>query len=150
MADTSTQSLVMAAEPAAIMGVIADVRAYPEWTGAVKDVLITEVGDGERPRRVRFVLDAGIIKDTYELEYEWAADGMSVSWALVRGKLQKAQHGSYTVRPTDGGTEVTYRLSVQLTVPLIGPLRRTAEKVIMDTALKELRKRVEKSAADGV
>jgi hypothetical protein len=40
-------------------------------------------------------------------------------------------------------TEVTYSLAVDLTIPLIGPLRRKAERTIMDTALKELRKRVE-------
>ncbi|MDQ2847684.1 MAG: SRPBCC family protein [Actinomycetota bacterium] len=149
MADTSTKSMVMAAKPVTIMNAIADVQAYPEWTGAVKQVEITEPGDKDRPRRVRFLMDAGMIKDTYELEYLWAADGMSVNWTLVHGKLQKAQQGSYTLAPVDGGTEVTYRLSVQLTIPLIGPLRRNAEKVIMDTALKELRKRVEDPSESG-
>jgi hypothetical protein len=38
---------------------------------------------------------------------------------------------------------VTYSLAVDLAVPMIGVLRRRAEKQIMDTALKELRKRVE-------
>jgi hypothetical protein len=32
---------------------------------------------------------------------------------------------------------------VDLAVPMIGVLRRKAERVILDTALKELRKRVE-------
>jgi hypothetical protein len=32
---------------------------------------------------------------------------------------------------------------VDLAVPMIGMLRRKAERVILDTALKELRKRVE-------
>ena len=38
---------------------------------------------------------------------------------------------------------MTYTLAVDLTMPMIGVLRRKAEKVILDTALKELRKRVE-------
>jgi hypothetical protein len=42
-----------------------------------------------------------------------------------------------------GGTEVTYTLSVQLSVPMIRLLRRKAEKVIMDTALGELERRVQ-------
>lgn len=148
MADASEKSLLMAAAPLRIMDTIADVRAYPEWTGAVKQVEITRDGTAGRPSRVRFELDAGAIKDTYELEYSWAPDGMSVSWTLVQGKIQKAQQGSYTLTPSADGTQVTYRLSVQLTIPLIGALRRTAEKKIMDTALEELRKRVETPAAD--
>jgi hypothetical protein len=145
MADSSTQSLTMTADPAAIMDVIADFQAYPEWTGAVKKVEVTDPGNGERAKRVRFGLDAGLIKDTYELEYSWAPDGLSVSWELVIGQMQKAQHGSYSMRRVANGTEVTYSLAVQLNVPLIGPLRRKAERTIMDTALKELRKRVEKA-----
>ena len=145
MADSSTASLTMNAPAGAIMDVIADFTAYPEWTGAVKKVEVTDPGQGPRAKRVKFGLDAGLIKDTYELEYTWAGDGLTVSWELVSGMMQKAQHGSYRLRPIDGGTEVTYSLTVQLNVPLVGPLRRKAERTIMDTALKELRKRVEKA-----
>jgi|SRR6478735_4579843 hypothetical protein len=146
MADSSSQSLTMAAEPAAIMGVIADFEAYPQWTGAVKSVEITDPGSASRAKQVKFSMDAGLLKDTYELAYTWAEDGLTVSWDLVSGQLQKAQHGSYVLKPTTDGTEVTYTLSVQLTVPMIGMLRRKAERVILDTALKELRKRVESTA----
>lgn len=143
MPDSSTQSLTMSAEPSAIMDVIADFAAYPKWTGAVKQVEVTDAGTGGRARRVKFGLDAGLIKDTYELEYSWRSDGLGVSWDLVSGQLQKSQHGSYSLRRVEQATEVTYSLTVALNVPLVGPLRRKAERTIMDTALKELRKRVE-------
>ena len=145
MATPSSQSLTMAAEPIAIMDVIADFDSYPEWTGAVKSVEVTVPGDGEgaRAQQVRFSMDAGLVKDNYELAYKWAADGLSVSWTLVSGQMQKAQQGSYVLKPTPKGTEVTYTLAVDLAVPMIGLLRRKAERVILDTALKELRKRVE-------
>jgi hypothetical protein len=45
--------------------------------------------------------------------------------------------------PADGVTTVTYTLSVELNIPMIGMLRRKAEKIIIDTALKELKRRVE-------
>ncbi len=143
MATPSTQSLTMAADPATIMDVIADFDAYPQWVGAVKDVEITDPGTGDRASQVKFTMDAGLLKDTYELAYTWAGDGLSVSWTLVAAQLQKAQQGSYVLKPTGSGTEVTYSLAVDLAVPMIGVLRRRAEKAIMDTALKELRKRVE-------
>lgn len=127
------------------MDVIADFLAYPDWTGAVKQVEVTQPGTAGRAKQVKFVMDAGMIKDTYELVYDWAKDGKSVTWDLVSGNLQKAQHGSYVLKAGEQGqvTEVTYTLSVELTIPMIGILRRKAEKVILDTALKELRKRVE-------
>jgi hypothetical protein len=57
--------------------------------------------------------------------------------------MLKAMEGAYVLRPAGEGTEVTYRLSVDLSIPMIGMLRRKAEKVIIDTALKGLKKRVE-------
>lgn len=149
MTDASTRSVTMAAPADRIMDAIADFEAYPEWAEAITSVEVVDAGDGGRARRVRFVMDAGLIKDTYELEYTWAADGLRVLWELVDGTIQKAQHGSYVLTPIVGGddpaTEVTYSLAVELTIPLIGAIRRKAERTIMDTALTQLRRRVERA-----
>jgi hypothetical protein len=66
-----------------------------------------------------------------------------VSWTLVQGQMQKRQDGSYTLRDLGGATEVTYSITIDLTIPMLGLIKRKAEKVILDTALKELKKRVE-------
>jgi hypothetical protein len=60
--------------------------------------------------------------------------------------MQRSQTGSYELEPEGARTKVTYTLAVQLAIPLLGLLRRKAEKVIMDTALKELKRRVENGA----
>ncbi|MGH3694362.1 MAG: SRPBCC family protein [Pseudonocardiaceae bacterium] len=143
MADHSTQSIVINAGPEAIMDVIADFSGYPQWAAAVKKADVILPGEGDRAERVRFSLDAGLVKDEYVLDYVWSVDGLTVAWELVEGKLQKAQHGSYVLEPAGEATKVTYSLTVDLAVPMIGMIKRRAEKVIMDTALKELKRRVE-------
>jgi ribosome-associated toxin RatA of RatAB toxin-antitoxin module len=143
MADSTTQSITINADPKAIMSVIANFPAYPEWAGAVKTADVVEEGPDGRAAQVAFTLDAGMFKDAYTLAYDWAADGLSVRWRLVKGQIQKAQEGSYVLEPTGGGTTVTYALSVELNIPMIGMLRRKAEKIIIDTALKELKRRAE-------
>ncbi|OLT43150.1 cyclase [Saccharomonospora sp. CUA-673] len=144
MADQSTQSIEVDAAPERIMAVIADLPAYPEWAKAVQQTEVLESDEQGRASQVRFTLDSGPVKDVYTLEYDWADDGLAVSWHLVKGQMQKAQNGSYALEPLPGGgTRVTYTLSVELALPMIGMLRRKAEKMIMDTALKELKKRVE-------
>jgi carbon monoxide dehydrogenase subunit G len=142
MADQSTQSIVIAAPPAAIMAVIADFAAYPQWAASVKSAEVVSTGADGRAEQVRFVLDAGVVKDDYVLAYEWSGDD-KVEWRLVRGQMQKSQQGSYVLAPRGGDTEVTYHLAVDLAIPMLGMFKRKAEKVIMDTALKELKKRVE-------
>lgn len=145
MPDESTQSIVVDAPPERIMAVIADLESYPEWAKAVSRTEVLERDAQGRAYRVKFTLDAGPVQDVYTLEYDWAPDGLKVNWRLIKGQMQKAQNGEYALRPLDGGssTEVTYTLSVELALPMIGLLRRKAEKVIMDIALKELKRRAE-------
>ncbi|WP_460405548.1 SRPBCC family protein [Actinophytocola sediminis] len=143
MADESTQSIVVDAPPAEIMAVIADFPAYPEWANAVKQTEVLADGQEGRAEQVRFTLDAGPFKDVYTLAYDWAGDGLSVSWTLVKGQMQRSQNGRYLLTPDGDRTTVTYTLAVQLAVPMIGLFRRKAEKMIMDIALKELKRRVE-------
>jgi uncharacterized membrane protein len=142
MADQSTQSITVDAPAADVMAVIADFPSYPQWVAAAKKVEVVEDGDGGRARRVHFVLDAGAVKDDYVLDYTWDGDS-KVSWTLVEGQMQKRQEGSYTLVETDGRTEVTYSITIDLSIPMLGMIKRKAEKVILDTALKELKKRVE-------
>jgi ribosome-associated toxin RatA of RatAB toxin-antitoxin module len=142
MADESTQSIVIDATPEEIVAVIADFDAYPEWANGVKRTEVLETGADGRAAQVRFNIDQGPIKDEYVLAYDaWSTD--RISWHLVKGQMQKSQEGSYVLKPQGGSTEVVYTLSVQLVVPMIGLFRRKAEKMIMDTALKELKRRVE-------
>ena len=143
MAEQTESSITVDAPPDQVMAVIADFPAYPEWTGAVKEVEIITPGRGGRAQEVRFVLDAGAIKDDYTLAYDWSLAN-TVRWTLVEGQVLKAMNGAYQLRALGGGsTEVVYRLAVDVRIPMIGLLKRKAEKVIIDTALKELKKRVE-------
>jgi ribosome-associated toxin RatA of RatAB toxin-antitoxin module len=142
MADQSTQSITIDAPAADVMAVIADFTAYPEWVAAAKSAEVVESGDEGRARRVRFVLDAGAVKDDYVLDYTWDGD-RAVSWTLVSSQLMKRQDGSYRLSEGDGRTEVTYAITIDTKMPLLGMMKRKAEKVILDTALKELKKRVE-------
>jgi ribosome-associated toxin RatA of RatAB toxin-antitoxin module len=143
MADESTQSITINAAPAAVMAVIADFAAYPQWAKSVKSTEVTKTGPDGRAEQVAFKVDAGGLRDEYELAYTWQGDD-KVSWTLLRGQMQKSQHGSYTLGPSGtGATEVTYNLAVDLAMPMLGMLKRKAEKMVMDTALKELKKRVE-------
>jgi uncharacterized membrane protein len=142
MVDQSTQSIVVDAPASAIMAVIADFDAYPQWAASVRSAVVTEPGEQGRARRVAFVIDAGPVRDEYELTYSWD-DDRGVAWHLVAGQIQRSQVGSYALTERGGATEVTYSLTVELAIPMLGMLRRRAEKVIMDTALKELKKRVE-------
>ncbi|TAM89386.1 MAG: SRPBCC family protein [Jatrophihabitans sp.] len=142
MTEQSQQSITIDAEPAAVMAAIADFASYPSWAAAVKSARVVQTGPDGRARRVAFTLDAGVLHENYELEYVWDADAR-VDWHLVRGQLMRGQQGSYRLEACDGGTLVSYSLTVDLAIPMLGTLKRKGERIVMDTALKELKKYVE-------
>lgn len=143
MAQT-TGDIVIDAPPDDVMAVIADFEKYPQWATGVKSIEVLDAGQNGRADRVRFSLDASPIKDTYVLAYRWSND-TEVTWSIDEaGSMLKNMDGAYILTPTDEATtQVTYQLSVELSIPILGLLRRKAEKVIIDTALKGLKTRVE-------
>ena len=149
MAEQTTSSLVVDATPAAVMDVIADFESYPAWaTGMKRAEVVDRVASGPaagRAERVFFVLDVSPVKDEYTLAYTWDGD-RQVSWSLVEGKMLRSLDGAYVLREVPDGTEVTYRLALDVSIPLIGMLKRKGEKILIDTALKGLKKRVEQLA----
>jgi ribosome-associated toxin RatA of RatAB toxin-antitoxin module len=149
MTDSSTQSIVIDAPPDRIAAVIADFPTYPEWVSAMKKVDVVEEYEDGYASQVHFVIDAGVLADEYTLRYEYAEDLSRIEWHLVApSKMQKSQDGSYDLADNGNGTcTVTYTLAVDLSIGMLGMFRRKAEKMIMDTALKELKRRVESLAA---
>jgi ribosome-associated toxin RatA of RatAB toxin-antitoxin module len=147
MAEHTSSSITIGAAPAAVMEVIADFARYPEWTGEVKEAEVVATDDRGRAEQVRLVMDAGAIKDDQTLAYTWKGDH-EVSWTLVKSQMLRSLDGTYALRDRgDGTTEVTYTLTVDVKIPMLGMIKRKAEKVIIDRALAGLKKRVEARAA---
>lgn len=145
-ADRTSSSLLVGAPLEHVLDVVGDLEAYPAWVGDVREVTILERGEQGRAVRARFRLETAVVRDTYVLAYRWdlaEAGAAEVSWNLVESDVLTAMDGSYRLRAVPGGTEVEYVLGVQLRVPLPGLIRRRAEKTIIETALKGLRRRAE-------
>jgi hypothetical protein len=136
---------VIAAPPDAVTAVICDFPHYPEWVSAAKQVSVVEEYEDGYASQVAFEIDAGVVDDEYTLAYEYAEDLSRIEWHLVApSKMQRDQVGSYDIADNgDGTSTVTYTLSVELGIGMLGMFKRKAERVIMETALTELRKRVE-------
>jgi hypothetical protein len=143
MADRTSSSITVAADRTTVLGVIADFGAYPQWATGVRSAEVVETDPEDRPRRVRFNLDAGVIRDSYVLAYEWDAE-TAVRWQLAEaGSMVSEMSGAYLLADAGGGTKVSYELTVGTKVPLPGLIRRRAEKTIVDTALRGLKSRAE-------
>nr|WP_272953478.1 SRPBCC family protein [Mycolicibacterium fluoranthenivorans] len=143
VAEKTAQTIYIDADPSTVMDVIADIGSYPEWVAEYKEAEVLDADGEGNPKTARLVLDAAVLKDTMVFAYQWPADRTSVTWTLVSSSLLRGLEGAYKLSPKGSGTDVTYELSVDLLIPMIGLLKRKAERRLTDTALKDLKKRVE-------
>jgi ribosome-associated toxin RatA of RatAB toxin-antitoxin module len=143
VAESTAQTIYIDADPGTVMDVIADIGSYPEWVSEYNDAEVLESDEEGYPKTARLVLEAAVLRDTMVLAYEWPPDRKSVRWKLVSSSLLRGLEGAYHLSPKGSGTDVTYELSVDVMIPMIGLLKRKAERRIIDTALKDLKKRVE-------
>jgi hypothetical protein len=143
MADRTSSSITINAAAPDVMAVIADFPAYPGWAKGITSAKVVSEGADGRAERVRITLDAGPFRDTYVLAYHWDEDE-AVHWNLAEsGTMLTGMTGAYRLRTHDGSTEVTYELAVEVRMPIVGMVRRKAEKRIIEAALKGLKRRVE-------
>ena len=142
VAELTQSSIVIAADPAEIMDIIADVETYPDWIPGI-DAAVAHGADSDgRPEQATFTGNMGLVKDSYSVAYDWA--DVEVNWHLTAGEMLHDLTGRYTCTDLgDGTTEVEYALNVNLAIPVVGMLRRRGERVIIDSALKGLKRRAE-------
>lgn len=145
MTDQATERTTIDASPDEVFGVALDIERYPEWARDVKEAVVTERDDAGRPVLVAFRAAAMGHSARYTLRYDYGDSPLRMSWVLERGDIVRRLDGEYVFESDDGraGTEVTYRLVVDLAVPLPGFIKRRAETKITTTALDELKRRCE-------
>ncbi len=142
MAEGTFSTLEIDATPEALYAVAADVAAYTEWASGVKEVEILDLDPDGRVDRARFVLEGFVKEIEYTLQYTHDAPN-SLSWEAEESDDLKMLEGSYRFSETEeGGTEVVYSLTVEPKFIIPGFIKRQAEKQIVTTALRGLKKRV--------
>jgi len=131
------------ATPAEVMDVVADFDAYPDWVGNLEEVDVLARDRRGRGTRVAFRLRTPVGDQAYTLAYRYQPRDAGISWTYVEGTLEDLA-GAYVLEATgDGTTRVTYRLEVELGVPLPGLVKRQAARQIVRSALNDLKRRVE-------
>lgn len=143
MAQRAEGSVEVRASPSEVMAAIADFEAYPEWSD-VESAEVLERDDRGRGTVVAFRVGTMGLSASYTLVYQYAEADRGVSWTTreAEGALRDVS-GEYVLEETPGGTLVTYRLAVDLAVPLPRLLRRQGERRVVRAALEGLKRRVE-------
>jgi ribosome-associated toxin RatA of RatAB toxin-antitoxin module len=143
MAESASQSITIAASPERCFEIVTDFASYPEWARDLKEAIVRDRDEQDRPTEVEFRASALGRSTHYTLAYDYSEAPEKLSWSMVKGDIMRAIDGAYHFRPApSGGTDVQYDLAIELVVPLPGFVKRRAEVRILNT-IRELKARAE-------
>ena len=140
-ATTSTVSITASADE--VRAVLFDIASYPSWSTSFKSVTVLESDGQGRPTQVSMSVDAGALKDKPTLNYDWSAYPDRLDFSLEDADLLTQMSGAYIVKDNGDETEVTFELTVALSMPVPDIMRTKAEKSTIDLALKQLKEKLE-------
>jgi uncharacterized membrane protein len=147
MTETASERIRVEAPADRCFDVAIDFESYPEWAKDVKSAHILETDTEGRGTKVEYRAAALGKSIRYILEYDYTEAPNAFSWHFVEGDMLRSLDGTYRFEAEgDASTRVHYDLAVEIGVPLPGLLKRRAAGLIMGSALKELKKQVERVA----
>jgi uncharacterized membrane protein len=137
---SASRCFTIMATPQEILGVMMDVEALPEWSGAHQSAVVLEHDDDGRPRRSRSIMRNVGITDEQELEYTYPDNGFG--WRLVSSRHLKRQDAVYTLTADGEQTRITLQLNIEPAAPIPGFIMRLVVQAVIQTATDGLTKRV--------
>ncbi len=127
---------------------IIDYETFPTWQGAVVDTEVLDWDAKGRGKRVRLFVDAKVRKVDYTLDYSYD-EPKRIEWDFVEGNGINAADGHYLFEDLGNDrTRATYKLGLEVGIPLPGPVARRAHKSTLKGSVEDLKKEAERRAAD--
>lgn len=143
MAEFSSNSITIEASAGDVATVLADLENFPSWSSAIKQVEVHDRDGSGRPTSATVKIEAGVLKDRAKLNYDYSNFPKEISFALEEADLMTEMTGSYEIVGDGDKTEVTYKLHVEVSMPVPEMMRKKAEQATIDAALSQLKKKLE-------
>jgi ribosome-associated toxin RatA of RatAB toxin-antitoxin module len=144
MIEKTQESVVIEAPLSKCVDVVLDLSKYPQWLSDIKNVEILEKDDKGNATKAKFRAAAFGRSMNYTLNYDNSNLPNSLSWTQAEADLTTKLDGEYVFdKIDDKRTQVIYKLEVEMKIPLPGFIKRRTEARIIQSAIKELKRRVE-------
>ena len=140
MSDLSTSTISIDATFDAVTQALFALEKYPQWSTSIRTVEVLASDAHGQITKAKMTIDAGMMKDRVILDYDWSGAPERLSFSLDDADLLTGMDGAYIIkRIDDETTQVTYELTVSLSMPIPAMMRQKAEKTTIDQALSQLK-----------
>ena len=139
----SRATIVIEAPMSQVSEVLFDLEKYPDWSDSITKVKVTERDEGGRVTGATLTIAAGAVKDEVSLSYNWDGAPQRLEFELEDANMLTKMDGAYILKDLGDETEVTYELSVGLSMPIPQMMMTKQEKTTIDQALAQLKEHCE-------
>ena len=139
----SRSTIVIEAPMSQVSEVLFDLEKYPDWSDSITKVKVTERDEGGRVTGATLTIAAGAVKDEVRLAYNSDAAPERLEFELEDANMLTKMDGAYILKDLGDETEVTYELSVGLSMPIPQMMITKQEKTTIDQALAQLKEHCE-------
>ena len=139
----SRSTIVIEAPMSQVSEVLFDLEKYPEWSDSITKVKVTERDEDGRVTGATLTIAAGAVKDEVSLSYNWDGAPQRLEFELEDANMLTKMDGAYILKDLGDETEVTYELSVGLSMPIPQMMITKQEKTTIDQALAQLKEHCE-------
>ena len=139
----SRSTIVIEAPISRVSEVLSDLEKYPEWSDSITKVKVSERDESGRVTGATLTISAGALKDEVSLSYNWDGAPARLEFELEDANMLTKMDGAYILKDLGDETEVTYELSVGVSMPIPQMMVTKQEKTTIDQALAQLKEHCE-------
>ena len=139
----SRSTIVIEAPLSQVSEVLFDLEKYPDWSDSITKVKVTERDDAGRVTGAVMSISAGALKDDVSLTYNWDGAPARLEFELEDANMLTKMDSAYILKDLGDETEVTYELSVGVSMPIPQMMITKQEKSTIDQSLAQLKEHCE-------
>lgn len=143
LAPVKKTALMRGVAPASVYAVVVDFPAYPRLFSEIKEARVLS-SEGKR-MRVEFRGNI-VVPFRYVLDLDCDAEALTVDWHYVEGEVVKHSEGGWRFSSQGDGTEVEYRVAMEISAPVPGFLLRKITDGLVALSLPAMFASVEREA----
>ncbi len=141
------RSIVINAPSKKVFSLLTDRKRVPEWNKLIKESKVTSEKATGVGSTVHYVGEAGGAQGEWDIETTEWEENKKYAWQTTSGDI--TMFTTWTLKPTNGGTQLTYTISYELPYSILGKIldKLRASKDIekgMINGLQNLKRLLEK------
>ncbi len=141
-----SKTVEVSADSAAVMAIVADFEAYPQWNEEIQGLWVLARYDDGRPSQLRLDADYQGMQATFIQAVYYPGDNQ-IQTVLQQGDLFSKQDQLFSVVSTGAASLLTVDLDVETSTPIPAPMVKSLAGNVLDHLAENLKRRAEQLAA---